>query len=164
MSFYGTTAAADTYHAARGNIKWAALTQEKREASLVVGSDFVDSTYASRAQGTRTGGRAQERAWPRTGIVVEGEALPPDDVPLEVEHATYEAAYLNGTGVKLNYDGPALQGAITKKRVKGGPAEVETEYATVAQADRPNFTKIDDLMYALMARGNSGAMVGLLRG
>lgn len=164
MSFYGTLAAADAYHFTRGNVKWAALSTEKRESSLIIGSDFVDNTYARRAQGVRTEGRAQARAWPRKGIRIEGEELDSDVVPVEVENATYEAAYLSGTGVPLNYDGPPLQGAVTRKKVKGGPAEVETEYATVTQGDRPSFTKIDDIMLPLLSTGGSSGMVSLLRG
>ena len=164
MSSYGTLTDADAYHLARGNTAWAALSADKRPSSLIIGSDFVDNTYASRAQGVRTEGRSQDRAWPRKGVVIEGEELPEEDVPKEVEYATYEAAYLSGTGVRLNYDGPPLQGAITRKKVKGGPAEVETEYATVEQSDRPSFTKIDDIMRPLLKNGGAGGMMSLLRG
>ena len=60
-----------------------------------LGSDYVDAAYEPRlACSARTGGFAQERAWPRAGHVVGGEAVPDDLIPLMWINASYRAAYL----------------------------------------------------------------------
>lgn len=95
MSYYGTVAEADTYHANRGNTKWAEAAEaspDPREGYLTRASDYVDS-YRSRFAGRKTGGRAQEREWPRADATdASGESIPDDEIPYEIEYATYEAA------------------------------------------------------------------------
>jgi len=59
------------------------------------GSVYIDGTYAERWPGTPTGGIDQERAWPRTGATdVYGNAIASNAVPTRVEHASYEAAWI----------------------------------------------------------------------
>lgn len=60
-----------------------------------IGSDYVDSAYGARLSCSRpTGGFAQERAWPRTGHMVDCEAVPDDLIPQAWVTASYRAAYL----------------------------------------------------------------------
>lgn len=156
---YGTLTDALAYHAARGNSAWAAsgVTDQQRSVALLLGSEFVDTyTYP----GAKTDGRTQERAWPRTNVWVDGEQLSDTEVPREVEYATYEAALLSLTGTSLqpNQD---RGGAIKKKRVKAGPAEVETEYMDSASAG-VTFTKINNLLSIFTSNG-FGASYALLR-
>lgn len=60
-----------------------------------IGSDYVDGAYEPRLQcSKRTGGFAQERAWPRTGHTVNCEDVPSDLIPQAWINASYRAAYL----------------------------------------------------------------------
>lgn len=96
MSAYGTVQGADDYHSARGNLKWAAASGADREVALLRGSEYIDATFRGAWPGYKTDGRSQLREWPRTDAFVQDGAaivaLPANDVPIEVEHASYEAA------------------------------------------------------------------------
>lgn len=100
---YGSIAGADAYALSIGNTAWGALSTDAKNAALVRGSMYVDS-YAKRYidadyrcwwtfSGGRTGGWAQEREWPRSGI----NGLPDNVVPTQIEYATYEAAIREAT-------------------------------------------------------------------
>lgn len=56
-------------------------------------SDYIDGTYETRFLGVRTDPLNQERAWPRTGAVVQSVAVPSDLVPPAIERAAYAAAW-----------------------------------------------------------------------
>lgn len=93
--YYGSLAASLAYHEARGNAAWSAagVEDEKREAALLRSSEWLDGVYRSRWPGRRTEGRSQARDWPRIeAIDADGNAIASDEVPQEVEHATYAAA------------------------------------------------------------------------
>lgn len=102
MSFYGSVADADAYHAARGNVAWASLSAPSKEAALTRASDYLDQRYkyqtpmgrwSSLFVGVRTNGRGQDREWPRTGAEdYEGAPINPLVTPVEVCVATYEAS------------------------------------------------------------------------
>lgn len=63
-----------------------------------IGSDYIDGAYEPRLQcSNRTGGFAQERAWPRTGHTVNCEPVPDDLIPQAWINASYRAAYLQAT-------------------------------------------------------------------
>lgn len=137
MPHYGTLAAADAYHAERGNTAWGDADEPDRVAALVRASDYVDARYlyerhgcwVSMFPGEPTLGRLQERAWPRTGAA----DIAPDEVPIEVERATYEAAFreLENPGFLMPDYVPGEQ--VT--RVKVGP--IEESYATAAEVGGP---------------------------
>lgn len=58
----------------------------------LVASEWLDARYRSMFGGLKTGGRAQEREWPRTGASdIEGYSIDSTVVPPEVKYATYEA-------------------------------------------------------------------------
>lgn len=60
-----------------------------------IGSDYVDSAYEARLQcSSRTGGFAQERAFPRTGHMAGCEPVPDNLIPQAWINASYRAAYL----------------------------------------------------------------------
>jgi hypothetical protein len=90
--FYGTLIDADAYHLARGNTGWAG-TDDAKNAALLRGSEYIDTSFRSDFGGYKTGERAQLREWPRSWATDDqGNALDPDVVPDEVPNATYEAA------------------------------------------------------------------------
>jgi len=83
------------------NSGWSGSNEDK-EAALIRGSQYIDSKYRKKFTsgrwmslfpGTKTGGRGQALEWPRTGATdYDGNPIPDDEVPVEVEYATYEAA------------------------------------------------------------------------
>jgi hypothetical protein len=162
MSFYGTVAGADAYHTARGNTAWTGSNALK-EAALTRASQYVDGRsrrrfpsgrWMSLFVGTKAGERAQELEWPRTGAVdYNGHAVDPLVVPLEVQHATYEAALreLVAPG-SLTPDYVASAHTI---REKVGPVEVA--YASPSDSsynglppNQPVITAVDTLLAPLL--------------
>lgn len=151
---YGTLAEADAYHAARGRADWINGNADARAAALVRGSDYVDGAYrggpgctGATFPGRKTEGRAQEREWPRTGARdASGEQIPDDEVPREVEHAAYEAAYREHQepgSLSPDYVPATL---VTKEKV--GPIEIG--YAAPQGGGgnplRPVVTVIDEIL------------------
>ncbi len=154
--FYGTVAAADAYHAARANAAWTGDDVAK-QAALLRASVYIDGRYRkllasdvwqSLFPGVKTEGRGQAREWPRTGAEdYEGHAIPPDQVPVEVEQATYEAALREL--VEPGSLSPDFVAASTVKRQKVGP--IEEEFSVAAGADgaasvRPVISIIDEMI------------------
>lgn len=151
MAGYGSNEAADSYHQARGNAAWAALSADQKTAARVRGSVYVDGRYGARFPGVKAGGRAQERAWPRIGADDwEGSAISSDIVPIEVEHATYEAALIEAADPgSLS---PTVAPSDMLKREKVGPIEQEYFQPGGASDMRPLATIIDDLLAPLIQR------------
>lgn len=95
--FYGTVDGYKEYHNARGRGTIIAdQDDDEIAAGLLIGSEYIDGRYGPIWLNShfRTGGRNQERVWPLLAFVdASGYALPSDIVPVEVEKATYEAAF-----------------------------------------------------------------------
>jgi hypothetical protein len=160
MAIYGTLAAADAYHLARGNAAWTG-TDEAKGAALQRATDYIDGRYrymtaggcwVSAFRGSKTGGRSQDLEWPRTGATdSEGNEIPDDEVPIEVEHATYEAAL-----IELTSSGslsPIFIAAQQVTREKVGPVEVAYSESKVyggMPPNRPTVPLIDDLLAFLV--------------
>lgn len=162
MSSYGTVGDADEYHAARGNTEWASATD--KEQKLLRASEFID-TYRARFPGSKAEGRSQEREWPRRGAVdLAGELISDDEIPSEVERATYEAALLIVKGVSLTETPVAgtSAGVVLRKKVKAGPVETETEY-DVSGTGRIFFQTIGDLLENVLNGRRFGASVEITR-
>lgn len=157
---YGTLEGANSYHLARGKAAWAAGTEQAREGALVRATDYIDGRYrvllasgrwTSMFPGVRTAGRGQPNEWPRTGAIdYDGDSIQPDEVPDEVERATYEAALreLVAPG-SLSPDFVASE-AVTKEKV--GPIEVNYADATAAGQvpNRPVVPAIDEILAPLL--------------
>ena len=159
---YGTVADANAYHTARGNTAWTG-SDEVKTAALVRASDYIDGRYRWRLssgrwqsmfRGTRTAGRDQDNEWPRTGATdYEGNEIPVDEVPIEVENATYEAALrelVTPGSLSPDYTSSAQ---VTKEKV--GPVEVQ--YAEAKATDnltpnRPVIPAIDEIIAPLIFR------------
>lgn len=129
---YGTNEGADAYHAARGNTVWATKTAEAKTAARLRTSEWMDATYRHQFPGYKVNRRDQEREWPRFDATdSDGNPLPYDEVPIEVEHAAYEGSLREivtpGTLV------PDVVGVSALKRIKAG--SVELEYSGVPQSN-----------------------------
>lgn len=151
MAGYGSNDAADVYHAARGNTAWAALTADQKTAARLRGSVYIDGYYLLKFPGTKTGGRAQERAWPRTGAEdSDGAAIDPNEVPAEVEQGSYEAALIEGAAPgSLS---PTLSAASNVKYKKIGPIEKEFFEPGSLEELRPMSTLIDEILAPIITR------------
>lgn len=165
---YGSLAAADTYHADRGNATWAAASEADREAALLRASAYIDARYRERLRsgrwvsmftGAKTDGRAQTDEWPRTGATdYEGNAIADDVVPLEVEQATYEAALIEV--VTPGALSPAYDASKQRTAVSVGPVSVS--YADTAGSqngmdghsppNRPTYPFIDELLAPVLVK------------
>lgn len=122
-TIYGTLSGANDYHSERGNTTWTGDDADKNIA-LLRGSEYIDAAYRSSFPGYPTDGRAQEREWPRSWAAdIDGYDIPSDEVPVEVEQATYEAALrelVSPGSLMPDYD-PASQ----NKREKVDVIEIE---------------------------------------
>lgn len=136
MAIYGSTSGADTYHDARPTAAaWAAVTGP--DEAMQVASDYIDYRIRSQLNGLKTGGRAQEREYPRTGATdASGYAIPSDETPVEILNAVYEAALIEGTTAGSLFK-TLKAGSPLVKRVKAGETEVEFALYGGAQPSYP---------------------------
>lgn len=161
MSAYGSAAGASSYHAERGNSEWAAATLDQQDQARLRASEYIDNNWRMLFQGYKTGGRVQEREWPREDVLVRNGAqqveLDGDTVPVEIENATYEAALreLKNPG----YFNPDVIPGKSKKSVSISGA-VSVEYWSDDM--RPVVEKIGLIMGPLFAV--SGGMLSGLSG
>ena len=118
------------------------------------GSVYVDGTYGPRAPGVPTGGFAQERAWPRTGAVINGEAVPSDVIPRAWVEASYYAAYQEALkpGSLTVMSTPNR----TVKRVKTGSTDIEFADAEGAGAATPTLSAIEGLLASILPPVETG--------
>jgi hypothetical protein len=162
MAIYGTLSDANAYHTARGNAAWTGADAVKA-AALERATDYIDGRYRwqlksgrwqSMFPGERTQGRDQEREWPRTGAEdYDGNAIADDEVPVEVENATYEAALRElVTPGSLSPDF-VPSGQVIKEKV--GPIEVgyASPQAMPNQLpNRPIIPAIDEIIAPVIIR------------
>ena len=154
--FYGTVAEADSYHQARANTAWAG-DEVAKQAALLRASVYIDGRYRkllasgvwqSLFPGVKTEGRGQAMEWPRTGAYdYEGNPIPADQVPVEVEQATFEAALREI--VEPGSLSPDFVSASMVKREKVGPLETEVAVSVGADAAgsvRPVISIIDEMI------------------
>ncbi|MBX5021219.1 DnaT-like ssDNA-binding protein [Rhizobium lentis] len=136
MAGYGDNAGFTAYAAAAGYVFPDGTTDDQKTAARQRGSLAIDR-YEPRFTGKRTGGYAQERAWPRTGATTYyGEAIPDGVIPEAIVNASYEAAFLELTSPgSLS---PVVTGSGIVKREKVG--QLEVEYATSSSMS------VDDLV------------------
>ena len=88
------------------------------------GSAYIDGLYGQRFVGVPADGYFQERAWPRIGACVQGRAIPPDLVPLAIEHASYAAAYQEAIKPGSLSVSASQGGALKRKKID----TIEKEY------------------------------------
>ena len=101
---------------------WEALTDDddSRGPDIVAATRRLDLLSW---QGEKTGGAAQENAWPRTGLTYpDGTAVSTSEVPQEVENATALLAGSIAISAKVADEGTS---GSNIKGVKAGSAEVD---------------------------------------
>lgn len=87
------------------------------------GSSYIDGLYGPRFGGNPTGGFAQERAWPRSGAIAFGQAIPDDLIPVPVINSSYAAAYYEAQN----------PGAL--QAVASGQAQIKREKTDVLETE-----------------------------
>ena len=151
---YISVADASTYHTARGNTAWAALTTDAlREAALRRATDYMRQAYRSRWQGYKVN-EDQALDWPRYDVVVEGYAIDDEIVPTEIKNACAELALKAATADLL---ADQSQGVV---REKVGPIEVEYDKSS-PQSTR--YKAIDAILSPYLKAGGGGINMGLIR-
>jgi hypothetical protein len=115
--------------------------------ALLKASEWLDGRYRSRYSGIKYGDRTQIREWPRSlAVDVTGWSIPFDSVPVEVENATYEAAYEEGNsaGALVKnftpsvYSQVSITGAIHAQFLSNkNAADMQTQYPLIDQAIAP---------------------------
>ena len=134
---YASVGAADTYHAARGNTSWAALTTPRKEQLLRIATDYMMAAYGGLWIGEILDGN-QRLDWPRVGAMVNGWLLDSAAVPLAVANACAELALRAATG-NLYVDVDSQQ--VLSERV--GPIAVT--YAN-RSSGQTRFSYVDDML------------------
>ena len=143
---YGSDAGFKAWADARA-VSYAGKTDDDIAAARLRASEAIDGRYRARFEGQKTGGRAQDREWPRAGACDrEGLGIASDVIPAEIENATYE-----GTVRELASAGslsPDIQaGAKVLKRVKAGSTELEYALQGTTTA---TFQRIDQALAPLI--------------
>lgn len=149
---YVSVSDAVAYASARG-LTFTASPAAPAEAALRRATEWLDGTYRNRFPGYRTNGRAQALEWPRTGACDrEGNEIASDEIPVEIIHATIEAAVRElASAGSLSPD--IVPGKVKKRvRVEGA---VEVEYAVgsgSAYEQRPVVAVIDAILSSLLGQ------------
>lgn len=154
--YYGTISAADTYHSDRGNSAWAAGATVDKTSALVRASEYIDGQYRSSFSGHRTQGRDQVREWPREWAYVweewDWQLIPDDEVPREVERATYEAALR-----ELNEPGFLTPDVVPGKNKKSVSVDGAVSVTYWSDRQKPIIEKIDMVLAPLLSNAPGGA-------
>lgn len=148
---------ADSYHSDRGNSTWTGTDADK-EAAIRRASFFLTNSF--NWEGYRLNGRSQSLAWPRTYVTdYEGNSVPSDEVPTEVQQACAEAA------LRELVDAGSLTPDYTpSERVKSekfGPVAFEYDMSQPsAEASRPIMLIVRDLIGQFLANDGGSQIFG----
>jgi hypothetical protein len=154
-----SVAAADTYHANRGNTVWAGADAVK-EAALRRATDFMQQTFRTRWKSFRVTS-TQALDWPRAWVELPDAPygygsfaayVPNNVVPTEVKNACAELA-LAALSENLN---PALDRTTSKETV--GPISVEYDESS---PEYKRYRNVDMLLAPYLT--GSSVSVGLVR-
>jgi len=154
MAGYGDNAGFSAYVTANGYGLPAGTSDDQITAARSRGAQVIDR-HERRFPGTRTGGFAQDRAWPRAGAATYyGEAIAPDIIPVAIVYASYEAALLELTNPgSLS---PVVTGSAVVRRESVGSLAVEyagsstTSAAEIAALATPVVTVIEGLLWPFL--------------
>lgn len=144
----GSRAAADAYHAARGNADWTSMPDSDKDAALARALTWLDARYGDRFSGRPVG----DDVWPRENAFDSyGRAIPDSEVPVRVEHALYEAALREGS-TPGSLETP--ERIIEREKI----GELETKYADL-EVDR--WVVIEGLLRPYLLPLPAGYVVGV---
>jgi hypothetical protein len=159
---YISVAAADAYHAKRGNDKWSNLDTLEKEIALRKATDFMTATYRERWKGQRVK-PTQALDWPRAGVVIDELNTAPGygfaqldttSIPNEVKNACAELAIRASINALIKDQ--SQEQRVLSKTV--GPISIAYDKELPSA---PVYTQID-MMLSVLLQGSS-AMVKLRR-
>jgi hypothetical protein len=140
---YGSVADADSYFSDRGMAAWAALSTTQKEQALRRATEFLDRYYGDRWLGEKTT-QPQALDWPRVGVTEDGWLISSEEIPRRVQRATFEAAYLDISGVEIEPDNEESSN-LRMLETNIGSMEVTKEWGGTA-SDPQMFTKVNGLL------------------
>ncbi len=153
---YISASAATAYFTDRGITDWTG-TDSVKEAAIIRATAAIDAMYRGRFPGWKARSREQALEWPRTlAYDIEDNLIAGDEVPVEVEDATCEAALreLLSPGSVL----PDLERGGSVKRLKAG--SVEIEYGANA-SPQTTFQLINGILSGILTTGSGGGLFGV---
>ena len=123
MAAYGSDAGFTAWLAGQGLVL--PVTAPTPAILRAIGSAYVDGAYEPRLFcSQRVDPLTQELAWPRTGALINGTAIPEDLIPPAWVNASYRAAYLQA--ITPGWATGGVNPSRMTKREKAG--EVEREF------------------------------------
>lgn len=125
---------------------------------LAQATAYINAVYGPKFCGSPTGGFEQIDAFPRTGVVVYGQEVPPDVIPLAIKRASFRAAHLISTGKALVFSSTA--GPRIKRQKVDGVAEREFFDDGLVQIGNSSAvidTEIDGLLQPFLCVEDTGA-------
>ena len=124
------------------------------------GSNYLDATYGHRLTCSRpTGGIDQERAWPRTGHLVNCQPIPSDAIPQAWVRASYRAAWLEA--ITPGWGSATINPSQRVKRQKVDVIEREFFEGAGAEAGEGGIAPIDAEIDGMVALFLCPDMAGL---
>lgn len=162
--YYGTPNGFVEYCEARGYEIDGTLSpspSEEIEQALLRASMYIDGKYRGRFSGTKAGGRSQSREWPRQDATDNsGEEIDYTEIPIEVEQATYEAAFREAQSPGYLIPDYVQTERITSERV--GPLGVSyADTQVMSAADTyPVIGVIDGILAPLLTTSKSSNLFG----
>lgn len=153
---YGTVTDFKSYHAAR-NHDIAPMADDEIESALLVASEWLDARFRTRFSGLKIGGREQFREWPRVNAVdrYRNELI---GIPREIEHATYEAAAIEGAApgaLSINY----TPGKYKSVAVDGAISVVYASISSIQDA-QTQFAIINEILSTILTGAGVNPYVG----
>lgn len=150
---FASLAAADAYHASRGNVAWAGALAADKENALRRATDYAEQEYRSKWRGARMS-LTQSLSWPRLNVQLDDVGygriaayVQPNTVPPQVVQACCELAIRALQGPLA----PDLQRQIIAETT--GP--IRTEYA-VGAPEYVRYRAVDLLLKPLLASSGMG--------
>jgi hypothetical protein len=144
--FYGTAAAFQAYHTARGRDA-SDYTDSEVNVALLVASEWLDGAFGYRWPGYKVGDRQQQiRDWPRSWVQDrEGYPVSSETVPVEIEQATYEAALRhlqNPAVLQTDYTPPrykrvSIEGSVSAEYLNLSAQQVQAQFPIIGQILAP---------------------------
>lgn len=155
---YGSISGFRHYHSERGR-DVTGYDDGQIAGALLIATEWIDGTFRDHFQGLKVAPATQEREWPRTDVVdYYGYAVSSLTVPVQLERATYEAAYREVQSANaLNTD--ARPKPYTQVRIEGA---IAVSYGNQdAEALRLQIPIIEQILSSLMYRYGTGRMSSL---
>lgn len=159
---YGSVDDSKTYHAARGHTAWAADDDATLGIILLRATEFIDGRYASMFPGYKVGLRAQIREWPRNDATDRNcDQIKPTEIPIEVIHATYEAALIEQATPGTLTPNVNFSQRRQSVEVVGAVAVTYASLPLRAEAYRTIMTIVDQILAGIIGgRGATSSLSG----